>query len=77
MSYTSVNYINQLINYILLIVSVGGGFTCLLKTIQWISATEEGEVLKAKKDIKMILISIMVAISMKGLVTFISKTIGG
>ena len=74
--YESVTYLTTYISYLGVLVSAGGVFTALMNTLKWITAEDEGTVEKAKKNIKMCVIAVVIALSVGTLVPALMKIIG-
>lgn len=73
----AIGYINTISSSLILIISVGGGFSCLVQAIKMITADDEYDVARTKKNIRNIIIGIVVGISISGLINYIVGIVGG
>lgn len=72
---SAVSYLNTISASLVALMGVGGAFTCLYHSLKWIQADDEFEVVKAKKNIKKIIIGVVVGISATGLINYIFRVI--
>jgi len=64
----AIKFINQLTSYLLLVVVAAGSFSALMQSFKWITASDEGEADRAKKNIIKIVKGTILALSITGLV---------
>lgn len=73
--YSSVNYINEIVGYVLLVVSGGTGFTTLVLILKWVTADDEDIVITCKRNIKKCIIACISALCLNGLISTITGII--
>lgn len=71
----AINYINQISQYLIGIIAVGGIFTSLFFSIGIITSEDEYAVSKAKRNIKKTIIGVVIGLSVSGLITAILNVI--
>lgn len=71
----AINYINQLSQYLIGIVAVGGIFTSLYFSIGIITGEDEYAVSKAKRNIKKTIIGVIIGLTVSGLITTLLNVI--
>lgn len=71
----AVNYLNTISASLIGLMAVGGGFSCGYQALKWIQSDDEFGVAKAKKNIKKIIIGVVLGITVTGLINYIFRII--
>lgn len=67
----AVNYINTMSASLVRLVAIGGIFSSGYFALKWITAEDEHEVARCKKNIKKVLIGVILGLTVTGLIRFI------
>ena len=71
----AVNYLNTISSSLIGIVAIGGAFSCGYHAIKMISADDEYEANRAKKNIRKIIIGVVMAITVTSLINYMFRVI--
>ncbi|MFQ9249250.1 MAG: hypothetical protein ACLR3R_18535 [Clostridium paraputrificum] len=71
----AINYLNTLSGYLVLIITGGGIFSCGVFALRMISAEDEAEIKKYKKNLKNVIKGIVIGITVTGLINYISSVV--
>lgn len=72
---SAIEYINSMSSALIAVVGAGGAFMALIQCVKMIMSEDEGDVSKAKNNIKTIIKGVVVGLSVTGLIKTIFSII--
>lgn len=72
----AVEYINQLSSSLIALIAVGGAFSALVQALKMITADDESDMIRAKKNIKKIILAVVAGLSITGLIKTMFSILG-